>query len=74
MKRKFYKELWASRFAKMLKLEEQSIIDYEALLDESKKRFTDQTIASHFEKLISDEKRHALLVKELIQILERQPS
>jgi rubrerythrin len=27
---------------------------------------------AHFEKLITDEKRHALLVQELIQILERQ--
>lgn len=74
MKRKFYKELWDSRFSKMLKLEEQSIADYQDLLEETKKRFAGHAIIPHLEQLISDEKKHVLLVKELIQILERQSS
>ena len=74
MRREFYKELWRLRFEKMLRLEEQSVVGYQALLEESKKRFRDHSIIPNLEKLISDEKRHALLVKELISILERQPT
>ncbi len=73
MKRKFYKEIWSARFAKMLHLEEQSVADYQALLDETKKLAKDHAIIPHFEKLIADEKKHAILVKELMQILDRQP-
>jgi rubrerythrin len=57
----------------MLKLEEQSIVDYEKLLAETKKRVQNEIISEHLKKLISDEKKHVLLVKELLQILERQP-
>lgn len=73
MERKFYKDLWSLRFKKMLKLEEQSIVDYEKLLAETKKRVQNEIISEHLKKLISDEKKHVLLVKELLQILERQP-
>ena len=57
----------------MLHLEEQSVADYQALLDETKKLAKDHAIIPHFEKLIADEKKHAILVKELMQILDRQP-
>ncbi len=73
MERRFYKELWNLRFNKMLGLEKQSVVDYQALLDDCKKRFKDHAVVPHFEKLIADEKKHALLVEELLQILERQP-
>ena len=63
MKRKFYKELWSIRFNKMLGLEKQSIVDYQALLEECKKRYKGHSIKPHLERLIADEKRHALLVK-----------
>ena len=73
MERKLYKELWQKRFEKMLKLEEESIVDYELLLRECKKHFPDQpALQTHFERLIRDEKRHAKLCKELIQIAKRQ--
>ncbi len=74
MERRFYKELWRLRFDKMLGLENQSIVDYQVLLEECKKRFKNHAMIPHFEKLIADEKKHALLVQELIQILERQPN
>ena len=73
MDRPLYKELWKLRFEKMLKLEEESVVDYQALLEECKTKFKGHSLASHLEKLITDEKKHALLVKELIAILERQP-
>ena len=73
MERRFYKELWSLRFNKMLALEKKSVVDYQALLDECKKRFKNHSIASHLERLIADEKKHALLVQELIEILSRQP-
>ena len=72
MERRFYKELWKLRFEKMLKLEKDSIVAYQALLDESKRRFKNHSINAHLERLITDEKKHALLVQDLIQILERQ--
>lgn len=73
MERRLYKELWSIRFKKMLALEEKSILEYQALLDESKRRVGDSFIIPQLEKIIFDEKAHAQLVKELIQILERQP-
>ncbi len=73
MRKRFYKELWSLRFAKMLQLEEQSVLDYEALLEESRRRFKAHPIIPHLEKLILDERRHARLVQELLRILERQP-
>lgn len=72
MERIFYNELWRLRFEKMLKLEKDSIVEYRSLLEESKKRFKNHSINEHLEKLVADEKKHALLVEELIQILERQ--
>ena len=73
MKRRFYRELWALRFKRMLKLEEKSAVDYQVLIDECTKRFKDHSIVTHLTQLVADEKRHALLVRELIEILDSQP-
>lgn len=74
MHRKLYKELWRIRFQKMLALEEQSITDYQSLLKDCKKTNKNPSIIEHLENLISDEKKHALLCKELLRIVERQES
>ena len=60
------------RFAKMLKLEEQAVLDYQELLDESRAKHEEHPIVSHLERLIVDEKKHARLVRELLSILEKQ--
>ena len=73
MEKRLYRELWHLRFQKMLELEKQSVVDYEALLAECKKKYKDHPIQPHLERLIADEKKHALLVGELIEILGRQP-
>lgn len=73
MERRFYRELWSLRFNKMLELEEKSVENYQALREECRARFQTHSIAEHLDQLIADEKRHALLVRELIQILEKQP-
>jgi rubrerythrin len=73
MDNRFYKELWSLRFEKMLKLENDSVVAYQALLKETKKHFKNHSIVAHLERLITDEKKHALLVEELIHILEKQP-
>ena len=72
MERKLYKELWQLRFDKMLKLEQQSVDDYQGLLQECEKSYKDHAIANHLKKLIQDEQKHVNLVQELIRILERQ--
>ena len=71
MKKKFYKQLWAIRFHKMLELEKKSIRNYEALLEECRKKYTGHSLEAHFEKLIADEKKHVRLVQELIAIADR---
>lgn len=73
MERRFYKELWKLRFQKMLKLEKQSISDYQSLLKDLNKRFKNHVVAPHLETLVADEKKHALLVEQLLQILDSQP-
>ena len=72
MEKRFYKELWDLRFHKMLQLEKQSAAAYQALLDRCEKDFAGHSMIPHFKKLIADEKRHVLLVQELIDILKRQ--
>ena len=74
MERRFYKELWSIRFNKMLELEKQSVVAYQALLDESKKKHKGHSIEPHLEGLIADEKKHVTLVEELLQILDAQPN
>lgn len=72
MEPRFYKELWSLRFNKMLALEKKSVVDYQALIEECKKRFKNHSIIAHLKRLVADEKKHILLVQELIQILNRQ--
>ncbi|HTL71599.1 MAG TPA: hypothetical protein VL404_09950 [Candidatus Eisenbacteria bacterium] len=73
MKLKLYKELWQSRFQKMLELERGAVRDYEELLAESRAKFKKAALEAHLEHLIADEKKHARLVEELLEILKRQP-
>ncbi len=73
MRRKFYRELWSLRFEKMLGLEKKSACDYQALLNECRKHYKGHSIGPHLERLIRDEKKHILLVEELLAILNRQP-
>jgi len=62
------------RFQKMLELEEQSITAYQALLQEFKKKYKDETkLQNDFKQLISDEKKHAELVRTLLKIVGEQP-
>ena len=73
MQRKLFKELWVMRFQKMLRLEEESVETYEEFLGECKKgREEDPEIEQHLKTLITDEKKHARLVQELIKIVKRQ--
>ena len=73
MERRFYKELWSIRFNKMFELEKQGIVAYEGLLRECKNKHKGHSIEAHLERLIADEKRHAILVEELLRILNTQP-
>ena len=72
MQRKLYKELWSLRFRKMLMLEEQSMTDYQSLLEECQNGCDDSSVAPHLRQLIRDEKKHVSLVQELINITNRQ--
>ena len=72
MNRKLYFELWQIRFQKLLGLEQKSIQDYRGLLAESKKNYPKHSIHPHLEEHIADEKKHELLVKELLEILKKQ--
>ena len=72
MDRRLYKELWAIRFKRMLHLEKKGVHDYESLLKECKDDHRNHAIEPHLERLIQDEKKHVMLVEELIRILERQ--
>ena len=73
MQRKLFKELWIMRFAKMLRLEEEGIQAYESLLDEcQKKHKNEKEVHQDLKTLITDEKKHAKLVQELLKIVKRQ--
>ena len=73
MERRLYRELWQLRFAKMLELEKKSVRDYAALLEECRRLHKNHSIEPHLERLIADEKKHTLLVEELLDILKAQP-
>ena len=72
MERRLYRELWKIRFDKMLQLEDQSVLDYQKLLEECKTKYKGHSLEPHLGQLIKDEKKHSLLCKELLAILERQ--
>ena len=73
MQRELFKELWVMRFEKMLRLEEEGIQAYESFLDECQKKHKDEKeVLQHLKTLITDEKKHARLVKELLTIVKRQ--
>ena len=73
MDRALYRELWALRFKKMLALERNAVLEYQRMLDECKIKNRSHSILPHLERLIKDEQKHARLVEELIEILNRQP-
>ena len=61
------------RFEKMLRLEEEGIEAYAWLLDEcQEKHKNEKEVHEHLKTLITDEKKHARLVKELLKIVKRQ--
>ena len=73
MDRRATKKLWKIRFDKMFLLEKQGVRNYEMLLKECQDKYKSHPIVPHFKKLITDEKKHVLLVEELLTILRRQP-
>ena len=61
------------RFEKMLRLEEESVVAYQSFLDEcQEKHKNEKEVREHLKTLITDEKKHARLVKELLKIVKRQ--
>ena len=61
------------RFQKMLSLEQQSILDYQDLLKECQTKHKGELqVQAHLKKLIVGEKKHAKLVKELLNIVSHQ--
>lgn len=72
MERRLYRELWSIRFQKMLKLEKDSAVSYEKLLNQCRQSNKDHAVIGHLERLVQDEKRHAKLCEELLEILGRQ--
>ena len=61
------------RFQKMRELEERSIVEYQALLEECKSKYkNERTLQKDLEQLITDEKKHAKLVQELLKITGAQ--
>ena len=72
MDKKLYRELWTIRFRRMLELEKKAARDYQAMLEDCRSRNKNHAVMPHLERLIGDEKEHAVLVEELIQILNRQ--
>ena len=74
MEGRLYKKLWDIRFKKMLSLEEKAVRDYTSLRKDCEGRLKEHSILPHLDRLIADEKKHAGLVCELMEILERQPA
>ena len=73
MQRKLFRELWVLRFEKMLRLEEEGIVTYESFLDECRKNHkSEKEVQEQLKTLITDEKKHARLVRELLKIVKRQ--
>ena len=72
MRKKYLRKLWQIRFKKMLSLEQQSALDYAAMLEDCRKNYKEHGIQVHLEHLRQDEERHVLLVKELMSIVDKK--
>lgn len=76
MERRLYKQLWKTRFSKMLALEKESLGIYQSLIKDCGKA---ENLKQHpgiqlnLEQVAEDEKKHIKLVEELLAILNRQP-
>ena len=64
------REIWETRFKKMLDVENRSVEEYQKLLDECKAHRMLPVAELHLNQLIRDETKHSILVKKLIRLLD----
>ena len=63
------------RFQRMLELEVRGLSEYEALFEECKRQYRDETeLQARLKKMITDEKKHVKLVEQLLKIVGQQKS
>ena len=72
MQGRFHKELWTMRFQRMLDLELRAAETYEFLLEECKQKEEEMSVQEELAKLVADEKKHAKLVQQLLEIVAKQ--
>ena len=69
MRDDFLKTLWLLRFDKIKKMEEEAAWGYQEVLDRCLSLFgKNDDVIKHLEKLVQEERQHAKLGDELIQI------
>lgn len=72
MKEEFLKTLWMLRFEKMKETEENAAWTYQEILDECLAAFGESDPGvENLHKLVREERGHAHLAEELMQILRR---
>ncbi len=67
-----YKELWMSRFQKMLKCEQYSLDFYRRILKENEQLLSNAKAKRLLEEILKDEAKHARIVHELIHLINEK--
>ncbi len=67
-----YKELWMTRFQKMLKSERDSLAFYKRVLKENKSLLSDTKAKRLLEEISRDEAKHARIVRALIHLINEK--
>ncbi len=67
-----YKELWMTRFQKMLNNELDSLVFYKRVLEENQQLLLSTKAKRLLEEILCDEAKHAHIVLELIHLMEEK--
>ena len=71
MKNEYLKTLWALRFQKMKKNEEEAAWKYQEVLDVCLIDLKEDSVIQSLHQLVREERMHARLAEDLIQIVHR---
>ena len=65
------RQLWAYRFKKLIKTEEQGLRDYDVLIEKLESTLEDSKSIELIKKIRQDEMVHCDLMRELLAIVEK---
>jgi rubrerythrin len=67
-----FKELWESRFLKILSLEKESLSFYRSLLRKNQPILEGTKAKAILERILADESRHIRIIRKMIRLVQQK--